>query len=102
MELTGNCGESGQTYTKKAVVDSMANNMCNWTPCPETGKPVWFWVVGNVMSDLSDLGLEESLQNEFIQRLKRGVPSIFEYAREYDELSEKAYPAHTRNLQVCA
>lgn len=42
----------------------------NWFPCSETNRPIWFWVIENVNSDLSGLGMEEWLKKEFIQRLK--------------------------------
>ncbi len=44
--------------------------ICNWPPCQETDRPVWFWVIEHVNFDLSGLGMEERLKKEFIQRLK--------------------------------
>ena len=37
----------------------------------KTDRPAWFWVIENVISDLSGLGMEEWLKKEFIQRLKK-------------------------------
>lgn len=37
----------------------------------KTDRPAWFWVIENVISDLSGLGVEEWLRKEFIQRLKK-------------------------------
>lgn len=37
----------------------------------KTDRPAWFWVIENVISDLSGLGMEEWMKKEFIQRLKK-------------------------------
>ena len=37
----------------------------------KTDRPAWFWVIENVISDLSGLGMEERMKKEFIQRLKK-------------------------------
>ena len=37
----------------------------------KTDRPAWFWVIENVISGLSGLGMEEWLKKEFIQRLKK-------------------------------
>lgn len=47
-------------------------NLKDWPPYSDRkDRPVWFWVIGNVRSDLAVLGVEDSLKTEFIQILKK-------------------------------
>lgn len=47
--------------------------ICNWNLCYETRRPIWFWVIENVNSDLSILEIKKNLKKEFIQKLKREI-----------------------------
>lgn len=43
----------------------------DWTPYSDKSKPVWFWIIMNVNSCLTVLGMEDKLRTEVIQRLKK-------------------------------
>lgn len=66
--------------------------ICNWPPCPETVRHVWFWVIENVNSDLSGLGMEDRMKKEFIQRLKRECLKSLDMRGSMTNLRRKHIP----------
>lgn len=67
-------------------------HICNWPPCPKTNRPMWFWVIENVNSDLSGLGMEERLKKEFIQSLKKESFKSLNMRRNMLNLRKKHIP----------
>ena len=64
----------------------------NQSPCSKSNRPLWFWVVENVETDLAALGMGRELRRDFIQDLKKKCLKSLDVRGNMLNLHEKHIP----------